>query len=793
MKKSIVFYCHNFWWLGHTKRILLIIKEIVENFSDIYNVVFLNSWEKQDFLFKWMKWVKVMNLPNYEIKNYKIIDWKNVANYRKVVFNKLFSIWSIEKLVIEHYPFGRNFLDDEIRFLIWIFKKYNDRWKVFSSVRDIFDLEALNERNLELFDRFLVHSDRKVINYDWVFFKEIENKFIYTGFVVDKGDNPSLNPFPYIKEGSYTEVDFLVSLWGGQDGMEYVLDFLENVKRMWEKCKIYVSLWKNYTEDNLEKINDFWIEDIVVKDYFEDFLELKKKAKLVVSMWGYNNFVENAFYDKNCLIYPRGSDNEQKKRLEVFGEFFYNLTPTPSPTGGKPHPSPLLRGEGTVGIDSIKAPPQSPRVEGEGKERAGGASWRGLSNRKKANFDWAYFSASFICNYWEYKYIKIRPTNACNARCEMCWVIKRKLKSNDLEKLENVILDFYKLWWEVINFTWWEPTIYGWFWELLKLSKSLWLITSVSTNGSSLWDEFFDNLYDGWVRLIDYIDISVDGLWKMQDKRRNCKWLFETIDNNLHRLLDTGIFVHINVTVRMDNISEVREIFDYFKDKGVNSISFWMVTSSPFNDTSDLIPEKEQIEKFYLEDRDYILNNCGGIEVKFSPDVDFHPLSSEWPHPSPLLRGEGTVGIESIKAPPQSPSTEGEESGVYLVNNPSLTLPLDKGRGYDKIRSCSPPLLEERRFRGEVIKNLIQNIQNKNSFSKEKWVRCEFIYSKKELRINEWWDVSPCCEIDDFDEGLWNINEKDLLSIVFSREYEEFLGRKFPNISKACLNCKIWE
>jgi len=52
----------------------------------------------------------------------------------------------------------------------------------------VFDLKALNQGNLELFDRFLIHSDRKVINYDGVFSRDIENRFIYTGFVVDNNE-----------------------------------------------------------------------------------------------------------------------------------------------------------------------------------------------------------------------------------------------------------------------------------------------------------------------------------------------------------------------------------------------------------------------------------------------------------------------------------------------------------------------------------------------------------------------------------------------------------------------------
>jgi hypothetical protein len=88
------------------------------------------------------------------------------------------------------------------------------------------------------------------------------------------------------------------------------------------------------------------------------------------------------------------------------------------------------------------------------------------------------------------------------------------------------------------------------------------------------------------------------------------------------------------------------------------------------------------------------------------------------------------------------------------------------------------------------LEEIINSIQIKNIYQKVKWNKCNFINLKKEIRINEWWDFSPCCEIDDFNEWIWNINENWLLDIICSNKYESFLNKKFPYISEACLNCK---
>ena len=82
-------------------------------------------------------------------------------------------------------------------------------------------------------------------------------------------------------------------------------------------------------------------------------------------------------------------------------------------------------------------------------------------------------------------------------------------------------------------------------------------------------------------------------------------------------------------------------------------------------------------------------------------------------------------------------------------------------------------------------------MENIDGFYQKVGVNCSFINSKKEIRINENGEITPCCILDDYDEELWNINKLNLIDIVCSRTYESFLSRKFPNISQACLTCNI--
>lgn len=678
MKKYIIFYSHNFWWLGHNKRLSLIIRELLSNFWDEYSCIFINSWEKQDFLFNGIKWLKIINLPVLDIKDWKII--KNNLNNKKLILrkqllNKILNIWNSESLIIEHYPFWRNFLNDEIKFVINNFRKNNKYWSVFSSFRDIVDLGSLNKENINLFDRFLIHGDETITNYDNVFDDIIRNKFIYTWYVSEE-----IN-FKKIKKDKI----IYINIWWWQDWMDYLKDFLNKFNLVSSKndFKLIISLWNSYLTENIEILKKIYIwKNIEFHKYIDNSLEMKLKSQFSVSMGWYNNMVESLKYNIKTIIYPRQTDNEQKDRLLMFQKIspnFYNWFDF------KEDDLNFLLSNNNLEISD-----------------------------NNINFNWAYFTSNFIVNFKKYKYIKIRVSNLCNAKCWMCWVIKRKQSENKLDNLKKTILDFYKLWWEVVNLTWWEPTIYKWFWDLLIYSKYLWLINSVSTNWSTLWEQFFKKLLFKNNLLINYMDISIDWLYEEHDKRRKYKWLFNIISQNIKKLIDLWIFMHINITIRKDNIKEIINIFDFFKNIWVNSISFWIIESNPLNDTSKLIPIKEDIKEFYMIDKYNIINNPWKLKIIFSPD-----------------------------------------------------------------------------FNWKNIDNFIKSIQSKNAFPKKDWKKCNFIKNKKEIRINENWNISPCCEIDDFDEWIWNINQNNLLKIICSKNYENFLNRKLPNISRACLNCKI--
>lgn len=672
--KTIVFFYHNFGGLGHLSRIYNIALEIVENFWDEYKILILSSGEKQSLSYMDSR-IKILHLPVYQFDGYTISNtlWnKKVALLRQWIYKKLFSTLTSPILVVEHFPFWRNFLTWEIKDMISQYRSIDATRRVFSSLRDIVDRAALQREHLELFDRILIHGDRTLHNYDDFFTPEENKKVFYTGYVIPKfEDTPVQQKEDYI----------LVSLWGGQDGFSLVEDFLKVFETVAFSWKVYINLGKMFSKERKIYLESISFHTLIIQDIFEDFMELKKGAKIIVSMWGYNNVYENLSLWKTNIIYPR-QDYEQETRVDILS------VSTPLLYDGRNMTQEVLQKILTQDIQSKES--------------------------QEYNFMWAYASASFIALFGKHKFIKIRLLNACNAECDMCGVIRRPLEKNNVEVLKQTIQDFFLIGGQIVNFTWGEPTIYKWFYDLLDTAKSYNLITSVSTNGSTFGKKFYQNITHRWMVSIDHMDISVDAVWDQHDVIRAMPGLFGIIQKNIPILQKLWIILHINVTIRKDNIEDLEKIYDFFATLKIDSLSFSMIDSSPFHDVVYLYPSKSQLEDFY-----------------------------------------------------------------------NTTIPILESRRDIQKLSISPLKKDK------DLSTFIEWILWKHNYPRISWNKCPFISVMSEIRINENGALSPCCEIDDYDENIWNINTTALIDILTSPWYYSFINKTYPNISVACLSCKI--
>ena len=192
--KTILFYYHHFGGLGHGTRILSLCKAIKKK-NPAYKVIVINSGKPQPEL-GISEYARVINLPAFQAKNGLFTGLKSDEDIeiafkkRKKILEKVADFFVPGIAIFEHFPFGRDELNEEIIDFIKNMKEKGTL--IYSSVRDIIEQKIDEEKldhNLDFLNGVFVHSDRETAFF--TSFKKtnkLKDKLIFTGrlFVKNK-------------------------------------------------------------------------------------------------------------------------------------------------------------------------------------------------------------------------------------------------------------------------------------------------------------------------------------------------------------------------------------------------------------------------------------------------------------------------------------------------------------------------------------------------------------------------------------------------------------------------------
>lgn len=180
-------------------------------------------------------------------------------------------------------------------------------------------------------------------------------------------------------------------------------------------------------------------------------------------------------------------------------------------------------------------------------------------------------------------------TFRCNLRCEMCTQYGKDYKEQAVGELN--VNDWIKFFEELreINpkpkliLMGGEPFLYKDFDTLFKTAHEFGLQTHIITNGFYL-DKHIDILKDTDTD----ITISIDGLGKIHDSIRGSEGLFDKVVNNI-RLISkyqkdgSKMKLRINHVMLPENINNLIEFHEFFKDFDVETFTFQHIQSSSAN------------------------------------------------------------------------------------------------------------------------------------------------------------------------------------------------------------------
>lgn len=331
--KKILFYCQYHLGMGHLVRSTEILRSLAKDFK----VCFVKAGtEVQGF--ELPKSVEVVTLPLLlsENRQVKVADksqnLEEVKEQRKHQLLNIFEQFNPDCLMIEGYPFNKHQFEFESIPLLERIKEQERKTKAVCSLRDIVmakhyqNRAKVTEKICQLmnqyFDLLLVHSDPKFHNLEESFEKVKDMKALirYTGYVAR-----STPEYPETTEEDAASFKLkkpmiLVSVGGGQLGhnlLEAIIEASPIIEKLLpHHLHVFTGPFiPNVKFSQLQKASAN-LPNLTLRKYTPNLLSYMKKAKLSISLCGYNTTMNILKTGVNSMILPSNKDWEQKIRAE---------------------------------------------------------------------------------------------------------------------------------------------------------------------------------------------------------------------------------------------------------------------------------------------------------------------------------------------------------------------------------------------------------------------------------------------------------------------------------------------
>lgn len=229
-----------------------------------------------------------------------------------------FDAFSPSVLIVETYPFGRSFLDFELRPLLARSKSGEDPTVNFCSIRDILEPKIHPQRNIATvdkinrwFDGVLVHSDPNLVGLEESFplCEKIRDKIQYTGYIVDLDGVPVC-----VKRID----EILVSIGGGNAGEKLVRTAIAAAKLpradQWHwRCLVSPHLVRR---GELLEHNQS-CKHLTVEPNRKDFTKLLSRCAVSIQQAGYNTVVESLVLGTPCVLIPFSDWGEKEQTIRA--------------------------------------------------------------------------------------------------------------------------------------------------------------------------------------------------------------------------------------------------------------------------------------------------------------------------------------------------------------------------------------------------------------------------------------------------------------------------------------------
>ena len=261
----------------------------------------------------------------------------DVMAYRQAQLRQTILELQPDRVVIEHYPFSKWELGEEIRSLVNAARAVNRSVRVICSVRDIprqtshetcsqgvYEKEVLQRLHDE-FDAMMVHGEERLSSLDEHFsaVSEIRLPWAHTGIVAEKLVLP-LNDKP-ILDATGGRPYLLVSAGGGEDRaglLEVCMAAWRILQEQGELAGWRLVLCAGLTDQNppegfaASTLNN----TILWRPFSADFLAWMRQAELAIVCAGYNTCANLLETRCRALLVPNPAMSDQRFRAQLLGD-----------------------------------------------------------------------------------------------------------------------------------------------------------------------------------------------------------------------------------------------------------------------------------------------------------------------------------------------------------------------------------------------------------------------------------------------------------------------------------------
>lgn len=240
--------------------------------------------------------------------------------------------------------------------------------------------------------------------------------------------------------------------------------------------------------------------------------------------------------------------------------------------------------------------------------------------------------------------VEIDLTNKCNCNCIFCFEgndHKNLEKELTFDQIKNLLNELRNLGTYSIGYSGGEPFCRKDTIEILEYTRSLGFCTTIVTNGQLLSREQLIRLNSLNLKRITFSFHS--------NNNENYKYHFGNLNSSPKEILKKVLFlkelganVGIAVTVTKYNIDELKDIYHFFIEKGIDNINFNMLTPGQ-KEIEKLIPSSAKIKNMISEFPEFceiykqkregksLLCNAARISatIKYNGDVYCCPFSNK--------------------------------------------------------------------------------------------------------------------------------------------------------------------